>query len=294
MQDPASFVPIPIPGFSEPLSSWTHLCAAFIAFLGWIILLRKGRGNKLRIFTLSVFSFSMVFLFSMSGVYHLLEPGGLAREVFRRLDHAGIWVLIVGSFTPIHTLLFRGIWRWGFLFFIWTIAITGMVLEVIFFDNFPEWLSLTCYLSLGWMGVLTGIKYSKQYGHHGAKLLVLGGITYSIGGLLEYLRWPVLVPGVIGPHELFHFFVMGGCFCHYLFIYDRAGYPVINQIIVDVIERPGPQFWAKMRGENLFFRASSLHEIKNKIHVKVVQLFPSTVRPNEIILKLKKEDLISL
>ena len=105
---------IPLPGFSEPFSSWTHLLAAGTALLGGYVLFTRGRGNALRIFSLLVFSFSLIFLFSMSGVYHLLEPGRAPREVFMHLDHSAIFVLIAGTFTPIHIILFRGPLRWGY------------------------------------------------------------------------------------------------------------------------------------------------------------------------------------
>ncbi|RME16373.1 MAG: DNA-binding protein, partial [Bdellovibrio sp.] len=155
---------ISIPGFSEPVSSLTHLLAAIAAFLGAIFLLRKGRGNKLRLLALGIYSFSLVFLFSMSGVYHLLDPKGAPRMVFQRLDHAGIWVLIAGTFTPLHVIAMRGFWRWGVVLSVWTLAITGLTLEVVFFQTIPEWLILLFFLGFGWVGFLTAYKLRKIYG----------------------------------------------------------------------------------------------------------------------------------
>ena len=102
---------IPFIGFSDPISSWSHLLAAPVAFLGGYFLFKRGRGNKVRLFALGLYTFSLIFLFSMSGVYHLLDRGGAARSVLQRLDYAGIWILIAGTFTPIHTILFRKAWR---------------------------------------------------------------------------------------------------------------------------------------------------------------------------------------
>ena len=139
---------IPILGFRDPVSSWTHLLAAAAALLGSIYLIKKGRGSNVRVFSLVVYSLSLVFLFAMSGVYHLLDQG-LARDVLQRLDHAGIWVLIAGTFAPTHVILFRGPWRWLILMIVWVIAITGLVLEVVYFKTFPEWLATTLFLGLG-------------------------------------------------------------------------------------------------------------------------------------------------
>lgn len=292
MQDSLSVVSFL--GFREPFGSLSHLSAAIAALAGWILLLRRGHGNFIRLFSLSVFSFSLIFLFSMSGVYHIFDEGGLPRAVFQRLDHAAIWILITGTFTPIHTLLFRGKWRWGFLAFIWTVAIIGLILEIVFFQNFPEWLSLTCYLTLGWMGVLTGWKYSRHYGFHGARLLVLGGLSYSAGGVLEFLRWPILIPQVVGPHELFHLFVIGGAFFHWYFVYERAGYPVISKLIVHVVERPGPFYVAKIKGDRHQTSATNLADLKKNLQKLVEEQFPLYVRPEEMILEMHKEDVIPL
>ena len=98
----------PIPGFAEPVSSLTHLLgAAVFAVLG-IFMIRKGCGHAGRAVALAVFVVSVVFMFSMSGVYHLLTPGTTGRAVLQRLDHAGIFLLIAGSFTAAHAILVCG------------------------------------------------------------------------------------------------------------------------------------------------------------------------------------------
>lgn len=285
---------IPIPGFSEPVSSLSHLMAALAAFIGIYFLYKRGSGNRTRFFSLSVFSFSLIFLFSMSGVYHLLEPGGLPREVFRRLDHAAIWVLIAGTFTPIHALLFRGLWRWGFLLLIWSISIVGLVLEVIFLHDIPEWLSLSFYLSLGWMGLLSGYKYAKEYEREGSILLAKGGAAYSLGAILEFLRWPVIFPGIVGPHEVFHIMIIWGASYHWLFIYQRAGHPLISRLVVDVIERPGNVFFARVRGEKIEVHSSSISSLRDKLHQEISIRFPKYVRPDSVVLKFFKEDILKL
>ncbi|NOZ52115.1 MAG: DNA-binding protein [Gammaproteobacteria bacterium] len=216
---------IAIPGFSEPFSSASHLLAAGAAFAGLFYLCYKGRGNGVRLFALLVFSFTLIFLFSMSGVYHLLDPEYLPKKVFQRLDHAAILTLIAGTFTPIHIILFRDAWRWGVLFAVWAIAITGLVLEAVFFNVIPEWMSLGFYLALGWIGVLTSWHFKHQFGDKSIQLLWLGGLFYSLGALLELMRWPVVIPGIVGPHEILHVFVMLGALYHWRFVYKWAHYP---------------------------------------------------------------------
>lgn len=214
----------PIPGFSEPFSALSHLVAAGIFFVLGIVLMYRGRGHAGRVFALGIFSFSIVFLLAMSGVFHLLEPGGTGRAVLQRLDHAGIFFLIAGTFTPIHGLLFIRTLRWGILLLIWIIAVTGITLKSIFFSEIPEWLGLGLYLGMGWLGALTGILLYRRFHFHFIRYLVFGALAYTVGAVFEFLRLPVLVEGVIGPHEIFHVFVLLGIGYHYAFVFQFAQY----------------------------------------------------------------------
>lgn len=264
----------PIPGFSEPFASLSHLLAAGLSFVGVGFLIHKGRGNPGRVSAIIIYTIGLVFLFSMSGVYHLLDPNGVARQVLRRLDHAGIWVLIAGTFTPIHIILFRSGWRWAVLLLVWPIAITGLVLEAVFFDSFPEWLSLSLYLGLGWIGALTGIQFHKRYQDKSLNLLISGGVFYSIGALIDFAKAPVLWPGVLGAHELFHIFVIFGAVAHWRFIYHWANYPLREVIQFHVQIFPGNKFIAKAQSESIRVESNSLealklsvtHEVRKRYH----------------------------
>lgn len=212
----------PIAGFSEPFSSLSHLIAAGVFFVLGIWLMRRGRGHAGRVFALGIFSFSIIFLLAMSGVFHLLEPGSTGREVLQRLDHAGIFFLIAGTFTPIHGLLFTRTLRWGVLLLIWAIAITGITLKSIFFSDIAEWLGLSLYLGMGWIGAFTGILLYRRFHFQFIKYLIYGALAYTLGALIEFFRFPVLLQGVIGPHEIFHVFVLLGIIFHYAFVFRFA------------------------------------------------------------------------
>jgi hemolysin III len=108
--------------------------------------------------------------------------------VLRRLDHAGIWFLIIGSFTPIHIILLRGFWRYGVLSLIWVIGICGLVLEVIYLKEIPQILVLSFYLGLGWVGVVSALKCHQIKITQKLYLLLYGGLSYSLGGLVDYLN----------------------------------------------------------------------------------------------------------
>src|SRR5258706_8954258 len=138
----APIVLLSIPGFSEPFSSLSHLAGAVVfAWLG-VSLVRRGQGNAGRMASLIVFALSCVLLLSMSGVYHLLSPSGVPRYVLHRLDHAAIFLLIAGSFTPVPPIPFRGARRRGMLAIVRTMAVTALTLKTVHFHSMPRWLRL--------------------------------------------------------------------------------------------------------------------------------------------------------
>ncbi|ALS99957.1 PAQR family membrane homeostasis protein TrhA [Lacimicrobium alkaliphilum] len=209
---------IDIPGFGDPFSSISHLLAALLALILGIGLIRQALGQPVRVVTVCIYVFTVVFLLSMSGVFHLLDPGTTGRAVLKRLDHAGIFLLIAGTFTPIHAIIFRGFWRWGFLTLIWGLAITGLTLKTIYFSDFAEWLGLLFYIGLGWMGIASAYLTHQMHGFGIIRPLFFGALAYTLGATLDFLRVPVLIPGVLGPHELFHIAVLAGIAWHWKFV----------------------------------------------------------------------------
>jgi channel protein (hemolysin III family) len=175
----------------------------------------------LRSSALLIFSASLFFLFSMSGTYHAL-PLGPWRAFFRRLDYAAIWLVIAGSATPVHILLFKGRWRWGLIALFWVCALTSLVILDVYFARLPYWAIVLGYTGVGSLGFISFIHLTARVGWKETTLLFLGGLAYATGGVIDYLDVPVIIPGVLGPHELFHFFVMIGAFLHWCFIYNWA------------------------------------------------------------------------
>jgi channel protein (hemolysin III family) len=207
-----------IPGFSDPVSSLTHLVAAVVFAILSFFLIARGRGDARRVISLAVFAFSCVLLLSLSGVYHLLTPETAARSVLMRLDHAAIFVLIAGSFTPVHAILLRERWQWHLLAWIWGAAIVALTLKTVYFDIVPLWLGLLMYLGLGWLGLISTVALARRFGVRFVAPLVWGALAYTLGAVAEFLGWPVLVAGVVGPHELFHLAVVAGISFHWAFI----------------------------------------------------------------------------
>ncbi len=213
-------IPIhPIPGFREPVCSISHLVgAAFFAILAFV-LVRRGRGDWTKTVSLAVLSVSSVAMLSLSAVYHMLWPG-IGRDVMHRIDIAGVFVLIAGTVTPIHIVLFRGLSRWVPLIIVWGVAVTGITLRMVFFSRLPPGSGTIGFVILGWGGALSTVTLWRRYGWSFVEPLVYGGAAYTLGAVLLAAHWPVLVPGVVGPHELWHFAVLAGLGYHWFFVFQ--------------------------------------------------------------------------
>jgi channel protein (hemolysin III family) len=168
---------------------------------------------------------------SMSGVYHMMVFGGTARAVMERMDHSAIFTLIAGTFTPVLGILFRGTGKWVSLILIWAVTLTAITLKVIFLREIPEWLGLSVYLALGWVGAAGTYLVWCRYGWRFILPLLLGGVCYSIGSITEYFGWPVIIPRVVEAHEVFHLWVLAGAVCFYIFVCQFADGNVRGQPI---------------------------------------------------------------
>ncbi len=205
-------------GIADPVSSLSHLLGAGMFALLAVRMLRAVRCRPVRLAVLGLYCFSVVFLLLLSGLYHLFPAGSAARLVFQRLDHAAIFLLIAGTFTPPHVLLFRGVWRWGPLLLIWAAAVTGMVLKSVFFQQLSSPWGTALYIALGWLGLIGGMRLVALYGWSLVEPLFWGAVAYTAGALVELEKSVVIIPGVLGSHELFHLAVLAGIGLHWRFI----------------------------------------------------------------------------
>jgi len=207
----------PVLGFCQPIASWLHVGGAIVAGLSARTLYRSAATPGAGL-ALGIFASAVVLSLGVSGTYHALDTDTAARAVFQRLDHACIWVLIAATFTPVHVILFRGPWRWGFLAVIWACAAVGVILKTVYFAEVGNQLGLALYLILGWAGSISAARLWRQYGRGGAHLLLAGGLLYSVGGVVSVAEMPVVIPGYVGPHELFHLAVLAALYAHWRFM----------------------------------------------------------------------------
>jgi channel protein (hemolysin III family) len=207
-----------IPGFCQPVSSLSHLAAAGVALVAGVPLMRLARGCRHRARAVGIYVFCVFITLAISGVYHSLERGCSARNFMQRMDYFAIWLLIAGTFTAVHGIMWSGLWRAGVLKLIWSYVALGVLLQAIWFRVFSGVPGLMLYLGLGWIGVISIFKLGRQLGFVAVRPMWYAGIAYSAGAILEATGHPMLVHRWVGPHEIFHVAVLAGVALHWLFI----------------------------------------------------------------------------
>ncbi|MDT0302084.1 PAQR family membrane homeostasis protein TrhA [Streptomonospora wellingtoniae] len=206
------------------LRGWLHLGTAPLALAAGIVLVCLAPTAAARAAS-AVYSAAAVLLFATSAVYHVGRWSHRPMAVLRRMDHANIYLIIAGTYTPFVVLVLDGGLRAAMLALIWTGALAGVVFKV-FWLNAPRWLSTALYLAIGWVAVLF-IPQLISGTHPAAWILVLvGGLLYSAGAVVYGLKRPDPAPRWFGFHEVFHSLTVAAYVCQYIavsFVVYTAG-----------------------------------------------------------------------
>jgi hemolysin III len=205
----------------EPVNSLTHWAGAALAFAGLVALLVVGWSTPARVISLVVYGLSLIFMFSASATYHMVRVKDRALEIFRKVDHAAIYCLIAGTYTPFCINAFEGFWKWGLLGIIWTLALIGIVVKV-FYIRAPRWLNAGIYLVMGWLSVLAAGQFLAVLPASVLGWLIAGGVLYSLGAVVYITKIFNFKPGVFGFHEMWHIFVLLAAAAHYVAVLGVA------------------------------------------------------------------------
>ncbi|WP_346929387.1 hemolysin III family protein, partial [Clostridium sp.] len=184
------------------------------------LLFAQLHSNNYNLYTLIsavIFGVSLILLYTASSVYHLIVAKDSIINILRKIDHAMIFVLIAGTYTPICLVLLETPIRYYMLAIIWAVAIIGILFKL-YWINCPSWLSSAIYIAMGWMAIFIFNPLSKVVSSSSLSILVLGGVLYTIGGVIYCLERKGK-HRTFGAHEIFHIFVLFGSFTHYYFIY---------------------------------------------------------------------------
>ena len=190
----------------------THGTGAVLAAVGGVVLLLEalGAGDPWRVTSFAIYAATLVLLYSVSTLYHGVRRPGLKRKL-RVLDHAAIYLLIAGSYTPFILLRLRGPWGWTLLALVWAVALAGVIYKLTLLDRYPRF-STASYLAMGWMALLAAAPLATQLGIETIAWILAGGVTYTVGTLIYHYN------RIRYAHVVWHVFVLAGSVCHFVAI----------------------------------------------------------------------------
>lgn len=203
----------------EPVNALTHWAGVLAALIILGPLLWWAHARELALWPFTVFVISMTLLYAASASYHSFFPGERGMLWLRKLDHAGIFLLIAGSYTPIAYFGLPDPWQGVVLWVIWGIALSGITLKLVTM-SLPRWVSTALYLGMGWLALAFLPQLARHLPSAAIFWLAAGGVLYSIGAVIYGTkRWNPR-PGVFGFHEIWHLFVLAGTAAHVVMMFN--------------------------------------------------------------------------
>lgn len=197
----------------EKLNIWSHAFGIFLSIIALVLLIIKAvqQDNIWMMISFPIFGVSLILLYLASTLYHASQEPQ-KRFKLKVFDHAAIYVLIAGSYTPFTLVSLNGETGWLIFSMVWVMAFTGIILKLFFTGKFKI-VSTAMYVLMGWLIVFYFQDLTAHLHEKGVFYLILGGVLYTIGAILYSIK------KIKFNHAIFHFFVLAGSFCHFLSIY---------------------------------------------------------------------------
>jgi hemolysin III len=196
------------------LRGWLHAATAPLTLAAGIVLIALSPNAATRVGS-AIFASSALVLFTVSAVYHRGRWSPRTWAFLRRFDHANIFLLIAGSYTPFTLLLLEGRDRTVLLTAVWVGAGLGILFRILWVDA-PRWLYTPIYIALGWAAIFYFADFAQNAGTAVLTLMVAGGLLYTLGGLVYGLKKPDPSPTWFGFHEVFHSLTIIAFITHYV------------------------------------------------------------------------------
>ena len=196
------------------LRGWLHAATWPLAFFSFLVLLVLSDSVLVRAGA-AVFMFSALALFGVSAVYHTGRWSDRAKVIWKRVDHATIFVLIAGSYTPFSLMLLSTEHAVTLLSVVWGGALLGVLFRV-FWLSAPRWMYVPLYLALGWAAVFYFPEFAREASTAVMVLLIVGGGLYTLGAFVYGFKWPDPWPTWFGFHEVFHSLTIAAFIVHYI------------------------------------------------------------------------------
>jgi hemolysin III len=204
------------PAIKPRLRGVLHQCAFVASLLVAPLLLLSADAVRSRV-AAAIFAASVATCFGASALYHRVTWTPPVRRWMRRVDHAGVYLLIAGTYTPVSLLVLDGAWGRVILAVVWSGALAAILLKFLWVDG-PKWLAAAIGLALGWVAVVALPQLAERLQPSALTLLIAGGLLYSVGAVVYARRKPDPLPAVFGYHEVFHALTIAAAACQYVAI----------------------------------------------------------------------------
>ncbi|GGM41979.1 hemolysin III [Paraliobacillus quinghaiensis] len=204
----------------EPINGFTHLAGALLSIVALIAMVMKASatGSTLVVTAVVIFGASMILLYGASATYHMVIAKDNVIAWLRKLDHSMIFILIAGTYTPFCLITLNGTIGWVLFGIVTAVGVSGVIFKLVWFKC-PRWLSTGLYIAMGWMIIFVAVPLSYNIAGTGLFLLILGGVIYTIGGVIYATKPKFLESKYLGFHEIFHLFILLGTLAHFLSVY---------------------------------------------------------------------------
>jgi len=201
---------------NEPLSALSHFIGALlsIAALVLMIIYAALHGTAAHVVGFSIFGASLILLYAASTIYHWIPKDRHAKLILRRIDHAMIFVLIAGTYTPLCITMASAAWGWSLFGVIWGLALIGIIIKAIGIQ-LKNWVSPVIYICMGWLLVVAFSPLVEWLPLYAIYWLIAGGLFYTLGVIFYGLEKVLPRTRWWGMHEVFHLFVVAGSFSHF-------------------------------------------------------------------------------
>ncbi len=199
----------------EIINSTTHGLGVLLSIAGLVLLVVFASirdADAWKIVSFSVYGASLIILYLASTLFHAFRPGKV-KNFFNLFDHASIYILIAGTYTPFCLVSLRGPWGWTIFGIIWGLAIAGVIFKIFFYTNKLRIISTILYMVMGWVIIIALEPLIKNVPASGLYWLLAGGISYSFGVI--FYVWKKYRYN----HLIWHLFVLGGSISHFFAIF---------------------------------------------------------------------------
>lgn len=205
----------------ERFSAYSHAAGALLGAVGAVVLVSRPADVAFMLVTL-VYGAGVIALFCASALYHAQKRAENETGLWRRLDHAAVFVMIAATYTPVCYAYLPSAWFWSVVGAQWGAALLGIAFKLSALGN-RRWLTVGGYLAMGWMAIIPLPRLVEQMTTVQIVCMAGGGVTYTIGAIIYAFKRPDPWPEVVGFHGLFHLFVLAAAAMHYALVFSSVG-----------------------------------------------------------------------